>query len=325
MRGLFLSIVCGFALVGCGGPSTSRTSEAPSGIAIDLDRANQERLLQYYFGTYAPEQPQDPFESGLLARDGEQFVVYTDSLAMAHPEAATVLKKVGQDGLIDWDDLVAFVSETYYAAAEALPTLEALQAAASYRDNPDDWFRVEVDGVMSVARRTIYIPYAALRSALQNYAANNNHLLYPVGTYIIGEHHLGGVQVETTVMRKRVDGFWDYFTYDQAGQLAATTETEPRQLKTPTQCVGCHVGTRAFEPERSFPNPARPGPHGPRAIYVADDLRDAEVTAFFDEHRKRSDTVLGLYNTLFVAQLRADRAAGTISSDDAALLTTLGL
>ena len=126
-------------------------------------------------------------------------------------------------------------------------------------------------------------------------------------------------------MRKRDDGFWDFFTYGPDGTLAAETQARPRALKTPTQCVGCHFGGRLFEPEKSFPGTASEGPHGPRALYVPEAWRDAEVVRFFDEHRKRSDTVLGLYNTLFAAKLRADRRAGRLAPEDARLLESLGL
>jgi hypothetical protein len=141
----------------------------------------------------------------------------------------------------------------------------------------------------------------------------------------VGEHYEGEALVETTVMRKRADGYWDYFAYDASGGLASQTTTPPRALDVPTQCVGCHFGEKLFEPERSFPAEAPPGPHGPRGIYVDDALRDAEVVAFFDEHSKRSDHVLGLYGTLFIAQLRAQEAAGSLPAADAALLDDLGL
>ena len=114
---------------------------------------------------------------------------------------------------------------------------------------------------------------------------------------------------------------------DRNAQLfwAAAAQALPRSLKTPTQCVGCHFGVKVFEPERSFPAAAPPGPHGPRAFYVDEALRDREPVVFFDEHTKRSDTVLGIYNTLFVARLRADRRAGALAAADARLLESLGL
>ena len=89
--------------------------------------------------------------------------------------------------------------------------------------------------------------------------------------------------------------------------------------------MGCHFGDKLFEPEKSFPMRAEPGPHGPRQVYVEEDLRDEEIVRRFDEHRRRSDTVLGLYTTLFVSSLRAERRAGTLDESDAVLLDSLDL
>ncbi|HUF09848.1 MAG TPA: hypothetical protein VMO47_11035, partial [Rhodothermales bacterium] len=139
----------------------------------------------------------------------------------------------------------------------------------------------------------------------------------------IAAHEVAGETVETTVMTKRPDGFWDFAVYGQDGGIAATTSTPPKELKSPTQCVGCHFGSKQFEPERSFPAHASPGPHGPRQIYVDDELRDLETVKYFDEHRKRSDTVLGLYGTLFVARLRAEGEPGRLSAEDVQLLERL--
>jgi len=58
---------------------------------------------------------------------------------------------------------------------------------------------------------------------------------------------------------------------------------------------------------------------------VSNDLRNAEITAFFDEHAKRTDGVLGLYATLDTAQLVADGRAGSLSEEDRTLLESLGL
>lgn len=126
-------------------------------------------------------------------------------------------------------------------------------------------------------------------------------------------------------MRKRADEQWDFFVYGKDGLPAAQTNTPPRPLKSPVQCVGCHFGDKLFEPAESFPARARPGPHGPRQIYVDEDLRDPVVVRYFDEHRKRSDTILGLYTTLFVSRLRNQQKAGSLTAEDAALLESIDL
>jgi hypothetical protein len=294
-------------------------------LEIDLDRSDPERLLHYYFGGYAAPEGGDPFEAGLLDREGGRYYINVEMLEEKHPGTGATLREAAGDQRLIWDELAGFLNTTFYAARDLPPTLDAFQAEVPYLDSAEAWFHVELDGVMSTARRHAYVAEEALRETLRLYHENEEQLIYPVGTAIIGEHRDDGERVETTVLRKRSDGFWDFFTYGPDGRLAAETQALPRALKTPTQCVGCHFGAKLFEPERSFPGVAPPGPHGPRAFYVDDSLRDQEVVVFFDEHRKRSDTVLGIYNTLFVAQLRAERRAGRLSDKDGQLLAGLGL
>ncbi len=308
----------------CGSPGGG-TQAAAGWVEVDLDKSDPERLLRYYFGGYAAPAGADPLAAGLVVEQEGRYFVDTEVLEVRHPGVGAALRATAQGGRVAWKPLADFLNETYYAARGLPPTLAALRAEVPYLEATPPWFHVEIDGVMTTARRHVYVDEAALRQALSAYRQNGDRLLYAEGTAFVGEHHLEGALVETTVLRKRADGFWDFFTYGPDGTLAAATQALPRALKTPTQCVGCHFGGKLFEPERSFPGTAPPGPHGPRALYVDDALRDRAVVTFFDEHRKRSDTVLGLYNTLFVARLRADRRAGRLAEADASLLAGLGL
>ena len=287
---------------------------------LKLDKSDPERLLTYYLGGYASDEGSDPIEAGLLRKEGSTYWLDRSVLAERHPVAAARLEETD---ILDWDAFATFLQATYYDARELPPSIEALREEMPAGDSA--WFTVEVDGVMTTARRRVSVPIAALRTALEAYYQNDQAVIYPVGTTFIGEHWQDGAVVETTAMRKRDDGFWDYMTYGSEGRLTSKTTTEPRALQTPTQCAGCHFGDRQFEPERSFPAEARPGPHGPRVLYVDDAIRDPEVVRFFDEHRKRSDTVLGLYATLYVSELRAKRNAGTVDDAEDALLERLGL
>lgn len=315
--GLFILFM---AACGRGGDHTGNASQR---LRVDLDKSNPERLLRYYFGGYVDEQASDPFEVGLIVEEGGRFYLDTDVFAARQPGLQARLDAAVRGDVLTWESLEPFFKETYYTARAAPPTLEALTTEVPY--GGDGWMQVEIDGVMTTARRHVYVAESALRAALASYHKHDEQLLYPIGTTLIGEHWLEGARIETTVMRKRADGFWDYFTYGQDGSLVEETQALPRSLKTPTQCVGCHFGSKLFEPERSFPAEAPPGPHGLRGLYVDEALRDRDVVAFFDEHRKRSDTILGLYNTLFVARLRAARRAGSLAEEDAALLDQLGL
>ena len=107
------------------------------------------------------------------------------------------------------DELAAFFQATYAEARVLPPTFDAFRSDAPYAAD-SAWFTVEVDGVMTSARRRLFVPISALRSALTNYGSNGERLIYPDGTALIGEHWLEGERVETTAMLKRPDGFWDF-------------------------------------------------------------------------------------------------------------------
>jgi len=299
--------------------SGCRTGAPPEGaVRLDLDARDPDRLLGAYFGGYLGPEGGDPFAAGLIERRGTERYLLPSRLPAPYRDAFAA-----PDGVLDADALADAVHATYPLARQFPPTLDAFRQRVPY--GGEGWFVVEKDGVMTTARRRIYVAEAALRAALAGYRAAGDQLLYPVGTAIVGEHWLDGARAETTVMQKRPDGSWDFWVYGAEGALAPATDTPPRPLRAPVQCVGCHVGQRQFEPEASFPAAAPPGPHGPRAVHVPEAWRDAEVTQFFDEHTRRSDTALGLYATLFVGRLREEARQGRIEPEDAAMLDGLGL
>ena len=277
--------------------------------------------MRYYFGGLASDTAADPVAAGLLAQQGNRIFIYPARLDDRHPGLREQIRRHVKGGTITWDALAAVLDESYYRARKIPSSLAALQARWPYRA----WLRFDVDGPMTRARRRVYVAEDAMRSALAGYLRRGRHLLYPVGTAIVAEHYHDGDHVESTAMIRRGDGFWDFVTYRADGQLAEQTQALPKALATPRQCLGCHLGRKAFEPERSFPLHASPGPDGPRAYYVDDALRDGDVTQYFSEHRKRSDTVLGIYGTLYAAQLRASRRRGGLTEADRSLLRDLGL
>lgn len=295
----------------------------PSGdrLAVDLDKSNEERLLRYYLGGYLNQEGGDPAEDGLLLTEGG-YAINPQRLDVQYRRK---LEDANGDGTLDWDEFAAFVEATYASARNLPRSLDTLRARTGYAEADSSWFTVELDGVMTAARRRIHVPVAAIRSALEGFGTAGDELHYPEGTVLVGEHLIDGEVVETTVKWRRADGFWDFAVYDAAGRLAAGTTTEPKPLRAPTQCVGCHLGQRLFDPEKSFPAPAPDGPFGPRAIHVPSTVRNLQVVQRFDEHAKRSDGVLGLYATLYVSGLIADRMDDVITPEDEALLQSLGL
>lgn len=323
---LFLTLAPCVALIGCGdgGSADGEVADGEATLRLDLDKRDPERLLRFYLGSYLGPAGGDAVEAGVLSGAGEDFRLHPEALDARWQPALGAANADG-DGVLDWDEFVDFIDRTYAEARALPPTLDAFRTDVPYAEGDAAWFTVEIDGVMTNARRHLFVPVSALRAALMDFRTNGERLIYPVGTAIVGEHRMEGELAETTVMLKRADGFWDFFVYGADGTLAAATDTPPRELRSPTQCVGCHFGRKMFEPEESFPGEAPPGPFGPRGIHVGPELRNAEVVALFDEHAKRSDTVLGVYNTLFVSGLLADRRAGRLAPEDAALLDGVGL
>ncbi|HRK75026.1 MAG TPA: hypothetical protein PLL64_12175 [Rhodothermales bacterium] len=295
----------------------SPTSD-PDLLPVNLNKSDQERLLLFYLGGYAAPEGQDPIKAGILVKDGTSFFIRKSALKAVSPDAAAQLPA----DKMDWNGLKSWVGATYNRARNIPISLSSFLQQVAYKQG----FKLSVSGVMTTAIRDVYVPESALRAALASYKENGKKLLYPVGTTFVGEHREEGNWVETTIMKKRRDGFWDYWVYNQAGNLAEQTLAKPQSLKSPVQCVGCHFGSRQFEPHKSFPNPAPLGANGTkRELYLNGKVVPAALITYFKEHAKRSDTILGPYATLFVSGLLEKRQIGTASEADLSLIKSLGL
>ena len=293
--------------------SSCQQSNNSNLVPVQLDRPRAERLLNFYFGSYTASKGISPTEAGLLHIEGEDIFVSQQSLDQLGLSAQ--LEDINGDQVINWDELEPFLLSTYYEARKFPSTLETLYAQTGTPHPDSGWMDIELDGMMVSARRQIFVQEEDVQQALLAYRENKNQLLYPTGTIFIGHHYNKGELVETTISQKRNDQFWDFFIYDQEGRLTPNTVTGPKELLAPTRCVGCHVGTKLFEPEVSFPNGAPDGPFGQRGIYVEEEARNSEIATHLDEHAKRSDTVLGLYATVYASRLQSKLDAGEILTE----------
>ena len=298
---------------------------AASTLIIDTGKSGAERILSQHFGGYASASGSDPFEEGLLTRVDGRIDLQIAELKTRHPDLDPFAFDANGDATLDWDELVAFIEASYYRVRALPATTDQLRTEAGFSTDSTRWFSIELQGVMTTARRRISVSMEALRMALDGYTEAGAALHYPTGTIFIGEHIIDDRIVETTAMRKRDDGYWDFMTYDTEGRLSNSTDTPPKTLRTPVQCVGCHLGSRPFEPERSVPEPAPDGPEGPRTLHIPETWKNPAVVTYFDEHKRRSDGVLGLYATLYVSRLLDRQKTGPLSPVDQAILDKLNI
>lgn len=313
MFALMMTLSLSLLGAACSTPG-SRSGISDGLIRVDLDKRDSERLMRFYMGAV------DGVAGDSLLTDVDGALhVRADRLS----DFTAVTLDTNDDDVVDWEELTAFVRATYNENGRIPATLDRLRELTSYDDTTKSLV-FEVIGTMSVATRRVFVPRAAVIEALEGFSVGAREIHYPIGTTIVGEHWLEGRMAEVTAMRKRADGFWDFFVYDEAGALADSTTTEPRPLEAPIQCAGCHFGTRTFEPEKSFPASAPDGPDGPRVVKSATPGVTAALVAYFDEHRRRSDTVLGIYATVYIGSLIDLEQRGMLDLEGRRLLESTG-
>jgi len=310
-------------IAGCSSPQVEDISGA---IPIRLERGDPERLLRFYVGSYVGETGGDPVLAGVLEeRENSWF--------LRHPsfwqEVDTSLQQLYRDGLsaeeISKDLMDSFLMSSYYFARRAPQAIEVWRENLGDWTSLEKWLSIDVKGSMSPFPRRVAIKRSAVLSALNQVEEIESPILYPVGTAVIGEHFSNGFVVETTIMQKRSDGFWDFFAYDDEGQLVDRVQKQPDDMMVPIRCTGCHFGTRQYEPERSFPARVEDGPDGPRFIEVAEGLRNASIVSTLQEHAKRSDNLLGLYGTIYLSEIAQRISRGEATSEEIGLAFKFGI
>lgn len=305
----------------------AESSDAPGAVELDLESRRPGQMAEFFLGAYGTP---DQVSSVLGTNPGES--VNLDSLRLFAPELATALERAAVGGRVSREDFAEAIARTYRAATNLPADVEALweemgvRPAPPRNDDPSnreespesqllepDWVSYEVTGSMTEYRRRIHIQRDAVRAALREFAESES-LKYPVGTTVIGEHLKDGEVVETTLMRRRSDGFWSFGAYDARGVPTDSIAGAPDPLGVPGDCFGCHYGSRLFEPERSFPGSARPGPAGERAVHVGEALRSLEVVTLLQEHARRTDGLLGLPATLYLTALLNGQVSDSVDA-----------
>lgn len=311
-------------LSACGNPETQLPDVEPGWVQIEFGQENDRELLAFYIGGMAHPNGADAFAERLVMdRDGAFYLAVPELISRV-PALKESLEGAAEDERIDWEEFEPIVSTHYYTYRSIPETIEELRSRYGDWREPTSWFGFRVNGVMSPSVRHIRVSIQNLTEAISLYDANDRHLVYPVGTTFISEHVENEEIFELSAMTKRADGFWDFFAYGMDGQLLAVLERNPTNLTVPTRCVGCHFGNRLFEPEKSFPVVPSPGPTGPRRLYVGSSMKRSETIARLDEHRKRSDSILGLYATLFISDMQSRREQGLLDPEEEEFLSKAG-
>jgi len=298
------------ALSGCAAENESDGSVELSEVdatmvPIEFDGNDAGRLLRFYFGSFMGPHGGDPVAAGILEKREKSWYLRNPESLDGLPGVLLELYKSSLEvGGLSEDALDAFVQSNYYQVRGFPESLDEAKLQYGSWTEPD-WFKIDVQGSMVPLRRSTWVRRVDIESALDRMEALDDPVIYDQATLFVGEHLDGDRVVETTLMLKRADGFWDYWAYDQEGRLTDIIRKEPRDMLVPTRCTGCHYGDRLFEPERSFPGMARPGPSGERMLFIPESWRDGDLTASIQEHARRSDTVLGLYATLYLAEAAA--------------------
>ncbi|MBN4056192.1 hypothetical protein JYT20_00550 [Rhodothermus sp. AH-315-K08] len=310
-RRTFLTLFCGLALLGCG-----QNSPPDGSVRLDLESRRPQRLAEFYLGAYG-----DSARVASALSGNSSLFLNLDSLARFAPDLAAELGPAIRDGVVDREELAEAVQSTYARAIDAPDSLAGFFLRVGLEATSQDWVQHEVSGSMTRFRRRLSITRSAVRSALGEAVSGRGRMTYLPGTVVLGEHLRGSGIVETTAMIRRQDNFWDYYAYDSTGARVDHIIGPDEPLAVPIDCFGCHYGTRLFEPERSFPGQVGPGPHGERGIFVPESLRQGDVAVFLDEHRRRSDGLLGLYGTLYLSELLEKARDGTkLEAPDSAIL-----
>jgi hypothetical protein len=276
----------------------SGCSKPPDTIRLPLEGAQGKKTASFYLGMIPGVQPHHA-----LRLDEKGVQLRRSIVSDAAPELGELLDRLRQDDSLakeSWNEFAVEIDKRWNSLP---PSLDALIESENSDNGTNTPFVLSVYGAMTTYRRDIQVPRKSLEDALLYYWDRGEKLIYPPGTTIIAYHKdERGKTVEVTAKRKREDGFWDFGVYGDDGQRTSRTVSPPTPYAAPTQCVGCHLGTMPYEPEASFLLEGDE-PSGREYLLLDRRLRNEKVVNLLNEHARRSDNVLGVYGTVYLAEI----------------------
>jgi formylglycine-generating enzyme required for sulfatase activity len=274
-------------------------------------------------------------DSAIVRRQRKEL--YIDLNAVAPAKAALLRNIAGKTSPVNitLGEIAAYMDRHYYELTRPYPNLKALLAKHPYRDNPN-WLTVPVDSATFHHRRVLHIQKDRIADALMSYFDNKLRLIYPQGTVIAADSFdPKGNFIETEVLRKRGDTFWNFAVYDRDGALIRTSIAFDERgevahdlpgFHVPGSCANCHRIDRLDfsgdpQPPISAPVPGffhRLPAHTPE-IHLGPEYYDHKAFRELTEATSRQkDGVFGVYGSLFLSELVIRKRLGRLTEDDRA-------
>ena len=287
--------------------------------------------LQTLLGTEAASPK--VLDSPIVRRQGKELYI---DLNAGPPAKAALLRKIAGDDsplTITLGEIEAYMVRHYYELTRPYPNLQALLAAQPYRNNPT-WLAVPVDSVTFHRRRVLHIDKDRIADALVSYFDNRLRLIYPEGTVIAADSFdPQGNFVETEVLRKRADSFWNFSIYDHHGALIQTSiafnergEVAPDQpgFRAPGNCANCHRIDRldfSGDPQPPMLAPVqgffhRLPDHVPQIHLGPEYYSHQAFLELTEATGRQKDGVFGVYGSLLLSELVGKKHLGTLTADD---------
>jgi hypothetical protein len=290
--------------------------------------------LQTLIGTEASSPK--VLDGPIIRRQGKQLYIDLDAVP---PEKAALIREIAGDDesllTITLGEMEAYMVRHYYELTRPYPSLQALQIEHPYRDNPN-WLTVPVDSVTFHRRRVLHIEKDRIVDALVSYFDNRLRLIYPQGTVIAADSFdPQGNFVETEVLRKRADTFWNFAVYDRDGSLLQTSiafnergEVSPALagFRAPGNCANCHrIDRLDFSGD---PQPPMIAPVQGFFHRLPDHVAEIHLGPEYYSHQaflelteaagRQKDGVFGVYGSLLLSELVSKKKLGTLTADDRA-------
>jgi formylglycine-generating enzyme required for sulfatase activity len=270
----------------------------------------------------------------IVRRQGKELYI---DLGQVAAEKALIVRQIAAQASpadeISLDEMGAYMGKHYYEITRPYASLQALLHEHPYRDNPD-WLTVPVDSETFHRRRVLRIDKERIADALVSYFDHNDRLIYPQGTVITAESFdKKGALVETEVLRKRADTFWNFAVYDRNGALIPASlafddegELAPREVgfRVPQNCSICHRIDRldlSGDPEAPARVPIRAFfqilPMRVPQIHLGPEYYDhMAFTELTEANAKLKDGVFGVYGSLLLSELASRKRLATLTAND---------